>query len=68
MTAVYILRMMAMAFWGPFDEKWAELKDMTLLERGTAVLLVAFILFMGLWPAPFVDRIQESVRTLPGVT
>ncbi len=68
MTAVYILRMMAMAFLGPFEEKWTDLQEMTLWERGTAVLLLSFILFMGLWPAPFVDRIQESVRNLPGVT
>jgi NADH-quinone oxidoreductase subunit M len=68
MTAVYILRMMAMSFFGPFNEKWAELQEMTVLERGTAVLLLGFILFMGLWPAPFVDRIQESVRNLPGVS
>ena len=68
MTAVYILRMMAMAFFGPFDEKWAELKDLTPLERATAVMMLGSMLFMGLWPAPFIDRIQESVRALPGVT
>jgi NADH-quinone oxidoreductase subunit M len=68
MTAVYILRMMSMSFFGPFDEKWNELKEMTFLERGTAVMLTGFLLFMGLWPAPFVDRIEESVRLLPGVT
>jgi NADH-quinone oxidoreductase subunit M len=67
-TAVYILRMMSMAFFGPFDERWNDLKEMTYLERGTAVLLLSFILFMGLWPAPFIDRIQESVRNLPGVS
>jgi NADH-quinone oxidoreductase subunit M len=68
MTAVYILRMMSMSFFGPFNEQWAELREMTYFERGTAVLLLGFLLFMGLWPAPFIDRIQESVRTLPGVT
>jgi NADH-quinone oxidoreductase subunit M len=68
MTAVYILRMMSMAFFGPFNEKWSDLKEMTYLERGTAALLLAFIVFMGVWPAPFVDRIQESVINLPGVT
>ncbi len=68
MTAVYILRMMAMSFFGPFNEKWSDLKEMTYLERGTAVLLLSFMLFMGLWPAPFIDRIQESVRNLPGVS
>jgi NADH-quinone oxidoreductase subunit M len=68
LTAVYILRMMAMAFFGPFDEKWAELKDLTPLERATAVMMLGSMLFMGLWPAPFIDRIQESVRALPGLT
>jgi NADH-quinone oxidoreductase subunit M len=68
MTAVYILRMMAMSFFGPFNEKWADVKEMTYLERGTAVLLLGSMLFMGLYPAPFIDRIQESVRLLPGVS
>jgi len=68
MTAVYILRMMSMAFFGPVDDRWSELKEMTYLERGTAVLLLGSMLFMGLYPAPFIDRIQESVRLLPGVS
>ncbi len=68
MTAVYILRMWTWTFFGPFNERWAELKEMTYLERGTAVLLLGGMLFMGLYPAPFVDRIQESVRLLPGVS
>ncbi len=68
MTAVYILRMMGMSMFGPVDDKWQELKEMTYLERGTAVLLLSFMLFMGLWPAPFIDRIQETVRVLPGVS
>ncbi len=68
MTAVYILRMMSMAFFGPVDDRFADVKEMTYLERGTAVLLLAGMLWMGLFPAPFVDRIQESVRLLPGVS
>jgi NADH-quinone oxidoreductase subunit M len=68
MTAVYILRMMSMAFFGPFNEQWAELREMTYLERATGALLLSFLLFMGLWPAPFVDRIEATVRHLPGVT
>jgi NADH-quinone oxidoreductase subunit M len=68
MTAVYILRMMSMAFFGPFNEQWDDLREMTLLERGTGALLLVFLLFMGLWPAPFIDRISESVALLPGVS
>ena len=69
MTAVYILRMMAMAFFGPVNEQWAELKEMTYLERGDRrCCCSSFMLFMGLWPAPFIDRISETVRVLPGVS
>ncbi len=68
LTAVYILRMWSLSFFGPFNDRWDDLKEMTYFERGTAALMVAFILFMGLWPAPFVDRISESVRNLPGLS
>jgi NADH-quinone oxidoreductase subunit M len=68
MTAVYILRMMGMSMFGPVDDRWNDLKEMTYFERGTAVLLLSFMLFMGLWPAPFIDRISETVRVLPGVS
>jgi NADH-quinone oxidoreductase subunit M len=67
-TAVYILRIWSTSFFGPVDEKWNDIKEMTYLERGTAVLLLSSMLFMGLWPAPFIDRIQETVRVLPGVS
>ena len=68
MTAVYILRMMAMAMFGPVDSKFPDLKEMTYLERATGVLLIGFMLFMGLWPAPFIDRISETVQRIPGVS
>jgi NADH-quinone oxidoreductase subunit M len=68
MTAVYILRMMAMAMFGPADTKFPDLKEMTYLERATGVLMISFMLFMGLWPAPFIDRISETVQNLPGVS
>jgi NADH-quinone oxidoreductase subunit M len=68
MTAVYILRMWTWTFFGTFNERWADLKDMTYLERATAVMLFGAMLWMGIWPAPFIDRIQESVRMLPGVS
>jgi NADH-quinone oxidoreductase subunit M len=67
-TATYILRMLAMAFFGPFNEKWAELKDMRRGELFGGAVLVAFIIFMGLWPAPFIDRIADSVAAIPGVS
>jgi NADH-quinone oxidoreductase subunit M len=68
LTAVYILRMMAMSMFGEPDARFTDLKEMTYLERATGALMLAFMLFMGLWPAPFIDRIQETVRTIPGVS
>jgi NADH-quinone oxidoreductase subunit M len=67
-TATYILRMLSMAFFGPFNEKWAELKEMRRGEQFGGALLIVFIAFMGIWPAPFIDRIADSVRAIPGVS
>ncbi len=66
-TAVYILRLLAMAFFGPFNESWAHLKEMRLLEQVGGAVLIVFIVFMGVWPDPFVDRISQSVLALPGI-
>jgi NADH-quinone oxidoreductase subunit M len=66
-TATYILRMLARAYFGPFNEKWEKLVEMRPGEQFAAAMLIAFILFMGLWPAPFIDRISESVSRIPGV-
>jgi NADH-quinone oxidoreductase subunit M len=68
LTATYIFRLLARAFFGQFNEsRWGSLKEMTPLETAGGALLIVFILFMGLWPDPFVDRISETVLRLPGV-
>jgi NADH-quinone oxidoreductase subunit M len=66
-TATYILRMLALAYFGPFNERWEGLKEMRIGEQVAGALLIAFIIFMGLWPAPFIDRISDSVRNIPGI-
>jgi NADH-quinone oxidoreductase subunit M len=63
-TATYILRMLAMAFFGPFNERWSKLVEMTRWEQAGGAILIFFIFFMGVWPAPFVDRISSTVMTL----
>lgn len=67
-TATYILRMLAFAYFGPFNERWANLKEMRRGEQFGGALLIVFIAFMGLWPAPFIDRISDTVSRLPGIT
>jgi NADH-quinone oxidoreductase subunit M len=67
-TATYILRMLARAYFGPLNEKWQSLKEMRPGEQFAGALLVASILFMGLWPDVFIDRITDSVSHIPGIS
>lgn len=67
-TATYILRMLARAYFGPFNEKWEGLKEMRIGEQFAAATLIVFLLFMGLWPAPFIDRISETVAQIPAIS
>jgi NADH-quinone oxidoreductase subunit M len=61
-TAAYIFRLLALSFFGTFNEaRWGGLKDMNRYEMAGGALLVVFILFMGLWPSPFVDRISPTI-------
>jgi NADH-quinone oxidoreductase subunit M len=68
-TAIYIFRLLALSFFGTFnEERWGGLKEMNKFEAAGGALLIVFILFMGLWPSPFVDRISPTVvNFLPGV-
>jgi NADH-quinone oxidoreductase subunit M len=66
-TAVYILRMLSLAFFGPFNERWAKLREMDRTEQFAGALLIAFLVLMGVFPSIFVDRIAETVLRLPGV-
>jgi NADH-quinone oxidoreductase subunit M len=67
LTATYILRMLGRAYFGPFNERWEEIKEMRIGEQAAAALLIAAIVAMGVWPAMLVDRITESVNSIPGI-
>ncbi|MHB8574180.1 MAG: complex I subunit 4 family protein [Dehalococcoidia bacterium] len=66
-TATYILRMFSFAFFGPFNERWSGLRDLLPTELLAGGLLSAAILFLGMWPSPFVDRIADGLRDIPAV-
>ena len=68
LTATYILRMLARAYFGPFNERWEEIREMRIGEQASAALLIAAIVAMGVWPAMFVDRITDSVGSIPGIS
>ena len=67
LAAGYMLRMFAIVFFGPFNIRWKDLKDLTPLETMAGGLLIASIVLMGVWWAPFTDRIGHTVAAIPGV-
>jgi len=63
-TAVYVLRLLAKAFFGPMDPKWETLTDGGPRELITNGLLAGIIFFVGLWPMPLMNVINSGVSEL----
>ena len=63
-TAVYILRLLARAFFGPLDPRWEHLTDARPIEMAAASMLVLAIVFVGVWPLPLMDVINVGVDEL----
>jgi len=68
LAAAYMLRMFAIVFFGPFNPRWKDLKDVTPLEAFSGALLIGSVVIMGVWWAPFIDRLAPTITALPGVT
>ncbi len=60
-TATYLLRGISQAFFGEMNPRWNALKEITVMERAGATVLAGAILMLGLWPAPWIDRIGPSI-------
>ena len=67
-TAVYILRLLAKVFFGPISPRWEHLGEASKIEMGAIALLGFVLLFVGVWPLPFMDVINAGVSTIPGVS
>ena len=67
-TTTYLIRMLASAFFGEMNPRWAHLTEITWAERAGAVVLALAMLGLGLWPAPWIDRIAPSIINIPGIT
>ena len=67
LTAAYMLRLFATVWFGPFNVRWSGLKDLTALEAGAGGLLILSMVAMGVYWAPFIDRISATVTGFQGV-
>ena len=64
LAAVYLLWAFQRVFQGPATGANATMADMTWRERGAIVPLLAGIVFLGVYPAPVLNRITPSVAHL----
>jgi NADH-quinone oxidoreductase subunit M len=63
-TAGYYLWTMQRMFLGPFNHRWDHLSDMNWRERITLYPLAVATVLLGVWPAPVLDMVRETVNTL----
>ena len=62
--AIYLLFMFQKVFFGPLDHsKNGHLKDLSMREKAVFLPLVALIFAMGLFPRPFLKKMEPSVRS-----
>ena len=63
--AVYMLRVMKLAFFGPLDnEENKKLKDLNSRETWSLIPLVAIVIWLGVYPKPVLGPIDNSVNAL----
>lgn len=63
--ALYLLRFARLVFFGPLDEaKNGAMADLDWREVSMLLPLVVLCFVVGLWPRPFLDRMDDSVALL----
>ncbi len=63
--AVYMLRVMKFTFFGPLDnEENKKLKDLNRRETWSLIPLVAIVIWLGVYPKPVLEPIDNSVKAL----
>jgi NADH-quinone oxidoreductase subunit M len=63
-TAVYILRLLARAFFGDADPRWEHLTDASPVEKAVGGAFVLILIFVGVWPAPLLRVINMGVGSV----
>jgi len=64
-TAVYMLWMFQRVMFGKLDNpKNQELKDLSIREIAVLVPIIVFIIWIGVYPKPFLSKIEKSVNSI----
>jgi len=59
-TALFMLRVVQRTFYGPRNERYAELSDISFRQGIPRMILVAVLVLLGLYPALLFDMIQTA--------
>ena len=63
-TGVFLLSMMQKVCYGPLNEKWKDISDMTGRERFIGAVLLFFMFWLGICPAPLINASNTAVTGL----
>ncbi|GAB4569307.1 MAG: NADH-quinone oxidoreductase subunit M [Anaerolineae bacterium] len=64
-TAAYVLRVVQQVFFGRFDEeRYAEVGDVTVLDKVALVMLLIPLVLLGVWPSIMAPMIESGVRPI----
>jgi NADH-quinone oxidoreductase subunit M len=67
LSAGYILWTVQRVFFGPKNERWADLEDTTSIwEQACMAALVGVIIGVGVYPSTIVDVLENGVRRTLG--
>jgi NADH-quinone oxidoreductase subunit M len=64
LAAVYLLWMVERVFFGPVSEENSGLKDLMSREWLAIVPMIVMMVWLGIYPKPFLDKIEPSVDKL----
>ena len=64
LNAIYFLRAYQTVFLGPFNEKYSDLKDMSMRDLGIIIPLAFLTLLFGVYPQPLLDIIRHSMTKI----
>jgi len=64
LAAVYLLWMVERVFFGPLEEENSGLSDLIRREWLAVVPMIVIMVWLGVYPKPFLDRIEPSVDKL----
>jgi NADH-quinone oxidoreductase subunit M len=64
LTAVFVLTILERVFFGPLDEKHAQLPDLTVKERFLVAPAIGLMFLLGVWPQALVGMFNSTVKQM----